>query len=201
MPHALIFPLGGSTIIDRASTIYTQLYTLWLPIRYVVCMTGKYHRNIYKAPTRSHKKIIIYIYGLGGEGGSKCQKGYYYRHLHPKAYHLQDRTVITYSRVRINWVRLPILLVVSSTGKINMYLFTFAPDNLISLDGFGSPVPRRPAHFSHTRDESSIINLVLTHGIPATFRGGVIVHYLCPDIGSVPIRVDQVTQLRTDGVQ
>ena len=44
-------------------------------------------------------------------------------------------------RVRINRVRLPILLV-----------FPFAPENLVSRDGFGSPVPRQPAHF-HTQGE------------------------------------------------
>ena len=32
-------------------------------------------------------------------------------------------------------------------------LSTFAPDDLVSRDGFGSPVPRQPAHF-HTQAES-----------------------------------------------
>ena len=39
--------------------------------------------------------------------------------------------------------RLPILLVVSCTGK--MFFFcqrSFVPENLVSRDGFGSPVPR-----------------------------------------------------------
>ena len=31
---------------------------------------------------------------------------------------------------------------VSSTGKMNVSLFAFAPENLVSRDGFGSPVPR-----------------------------------------------------------
>ena len=45
----------------------------------------------------------------------------------------------------------------------------FAPDNLVSRDGFGHPVPRQPASsFSALR-----LNLVLTHGIPPDFRGGV----------------------------
>ena len=46
------------------------------------------------------------------------------------------------SRVCINRVRLPILL-----------LSPFALENLVSRDGFGSPVPRQPAHL-HTQAES-----------------------------------------------
>ena len=57
------------------------------------------------------------------------------------------------SRVWINRVRLPILLVVSSTGKMDVSLSPFVPENLVSRDGFGSPVPRQPAHF-HTQAES-----------------------------------------------
>ena len=61
--------------------------------------------------------------------------------------------VITYSRVWINRVRLPILLVVSGTGKINIALFPYVPENLVSRDGFSRPVPRQPAHL-HTQTES-----------------------------------------------
>ena len=57
------------------------------------------------------------------------------------------------ARVWINRVRLPILLVVSWTGKINISLSPFATENLVSRDGFGSPVPRQPAHL-HTLAES-----------------------------------------------
>ena len=57
------------------------------------------------------------------------------------------------ARVWINRVRLPILHVVSLTGKMNISLSAFAPENLISRDGFGSPVPREPAHL-HTQAES-----------------------------------------------
>ena len=54
--------------------------------------------------------------------------------------------IITYiARVRINRVTLPILLVVSWSGKINYSLSPFASENLVSRDGFGSPVPRQPA--------------------------------------------------------
>ena len=58
------------------------------------------------------------------------------------------------ARVWINRVRLPILLVVSRIGKNNISLSPFAPDNLVSRDGFGSrPVQRQPAHL-HTQAES-----------------------------------------------
>ena len=48
----------------------------------------------------------------------------------------------------------PMLLVVSSTRKMNISLSAFTPENLVSRDGFGSPVPRQPAHL-HTQAESS----------------------------------------------
>ena len=38
-------------------------------------------------------------------------------------------------------------------GKINISLSAFVPENLVSRDGFGSPVPRQPAHL-HTQAES-----------------------------------------------
>ena len=52
----------------------------------------------------------------------------------------------------INRVRLPVLHVVSCTGKMNISLSAFVPENLVSRDGFGSPVPRQPAHL-HTQAE------------------------------------------------
>ena len=58
--------------------------------------------------------------------------------------------VITYSRVWINRVWLPILLVVSSTGKTIVSLFPFAHENLASGDGFGRPVPRQSGHSLHS---------------------------------------------------
>ena len=33
--------------------------------------------------------------------------------------------------------------------KISISLFPFAPENLVSRDGFGRPVPRQPAHSPH----------------------------------------------------
>ena len=53
-------------------------------------------------------------------------------------------TVITYSIVWINRVRLPILLVISWTGKINVSLSPFAPEKLVSRDRLGRPAPRQP---------------------------------------------------------
>ena len=62
-------------------------------------------------------------------------------------------TVTHIARAWINRVRLPILHVVSGTGKMDISLSAFAPENLVSRDGFGSPVPRQPAHL-HTQAES-----------------------------------------------
>ena len=64
-----------------------------------------------------------------------------------------NRTVMTYSRVWINRVRFPILLVVSWTGKMNIPLSPYVPENFVSRDGFGSSAPRPPAHL-HTQAES-----------------------------------------------
>ena len=55
-------------------------------------------------------------------------------------------TVITYIIVWINRVRLPILLAVSWTGKMNIFRSPFAPKHLVSRDGSDRPVPRQPAH-------------------------------------------------------
>ena len=71
-------------------------------------------------------------------------------------------------RVRINRVRLPILLVVSWAGKMNISVFQFAPENLVSRDG--SAVPSRVSLLISILR----LNLVLTYyGIPPEFRGGV----------------------------
>ena len=42
---------------------------------------------------------------------------------------------------------------VTSSGKKSISPSAFAPENLVSRDGFGSPVPRQPAHL-HTQAES-----------------------------------------------
>ena len=38
-------------------------------------------------------------------------------------------------------------------GNIDIFMSAFAPENLVSRDGFGSPIPRQPAHL-HTQAES-----------------------------------------------
>ena len=57
-------------------------------------------------------------------------------------------------------------------GQLNremiISLSTFAPENLASRDGFGSPVPR-----SLLISTILTLNLVLTYGIPSEFRDGV----------------------------
>ena len=57
---------------------------------------------------------------------------------------------IIYSRVWINRVGLPILLVVSWTEKMNISLSPYVSENLISRDGFSRPVQRHPAHSPHS---------------------------------------------------
>ena len=98
------------------------------------------------------------------------------------------------ARVWINRVRLPILQVVSRTGKITVFLFAFAPENLVSRDGFGSPVPRQPAHL-HTQAESGAYSRDSSR-VPR--RRPFI--YLDRHTPSGQSRVYRVTQLRTDGV-
>ena len=51
--------------------------------------------------------------------------------------------------------------------KINISLSAFAPENLVSRDGFRSPVTRQFAHLPTQAD------MVLTYGTPPEFRGGV----------------------------
>ena len=66
---------------------------------------------------------------------------------------------------------------------MNISLSAFVPKNSVSRDGFGSPIPRQPAHL-HTP-----LNLVLTYGVSPEFRGG-----------AGQSLVYRVTQLRADGV-
>ena len=98
------------------------------------------------------------------------------------------------ARVRINRVRLPILHVVSWTGKTIISLSSFAPENLVSRDGFGSPVPRQPAHL-HTQAESGAY-LRDSSRVPR-WRPFI---YLNRHTPSGQSRVYRVAQLRTDGI-
>ena len=102
--------------------------------------------------------------------------------------------VITYSRVWINRVRLPILLVVSRTGIMNISLSPCAPENLVSRDGFGSPVPRQPTHL-HTQAE---YGAYLRDSSRVPRRRPFI--YSNRHTPSGQSRVYRVTPLRTDGV-
>ena len=51
---------------------------------------------------------------------------------------------------------------------MNISLSTFAPENLVSRDGFGQSRPASACSFSILR-----LNLVRTSGIPPDFRGDV----------------------------
>ena len=104
-------------------------------------------------------------------------------------------TVITYSRVWINRVRLPILLVVSCTGKNNIPLSPCVPENLVSRDGFSRPVPRQPAHL-HTQAESGAY-LRDSSRVP---RPRPFIYFKSRYTPSGQSRAYRVTQLRTDGV-
>ena len=75
------------------------------------------------------------------------------------------------ARVWIN--RVPILRVASWTGKMDISLSAFAPEHLVSRDGYGSSVPRQPAH-PHTQAESgkrgrprSLFSLLLNKSLNA----------------------------------
>ena len=103
--------------------------------------------------------------------------------------------VITYSRAWINQVRLPILLVVSWTGKMNIPLSPFAPENLVSRDGYSRLVPRQPAHSPY----SSWIWCLLTGFLPISAAASI--YCFNRHTPSGLSRVHQVTQLRTDGVR
>ena len=84
---------------------------------------------------------------------------------------------------------------------MNISLSAFAPKNLVLRDGFGSPVPRQPAHL-HTQAEygAYLWDSSLPYGIPLEFRGGVHLFILNRHTPSGQSRVYRVTQLRIDGV-
>ena len=86
--------------------------------------------------------------------------------------------VVTYNRVWINRVRSTSILL---TGKMKIFLSPFAPENLISRDGVRPSRPASARSFSILR-----LNLVLTHGIPPDFRGGIHLFKPSYEIESVP---------------
>ena len=78
------------------------------------------------------------------------------------------------SRVWINRVKLPILLAVSCTGKLNISLSPFAPENLVSRDGFSRLVPSRASLLIfHTPRALSLRNLVSGFECGRVFQAGV----------------------------
>ena len=120
-------------------------------------------------------------------------------------------TVTHTARIWINRVRLPILLVVSWTGKTNISLSAFAPENLVSRDGIGSPVPRQPAHLhiqaesgAYLRDPSRVprgrplyILTALRHRVSPEFIGSrnrvpIVVHYR-ESTGTGPVNLKVVS--------
>ena len=79
-------------------------------------------------------------------------------------------------------------------NRENEYFPPFVPENLVSRDGFGSPVPRQPAHL-HTQAESGAY---LRN--PSQFPRRR--PFICLN-GQTPLgqsRVNRVTRLRADGV-
>ena len=89
---------------------------------------------------------------------------------------------LTHSKVWINRVRLPILLVVRLTGKMNNSLSPFAPDNLALRGGFGRPCPASACSFSIRR-----LNLVPTRGLlPISAAASIYLLKQPYAIGSVP---------------
>ena len=71
--------------------------------------------------------------------------------------HIHVCLVTHIARVWINRVRLPILHARGQLNRENEYFpvrVVFVPENLVSRDGFGSPVPRQPAHL-HTHQAES----------------------------------------------
>ena len=98
------------------------------------------------------------------------------------------------ARVRINRVKLPIFFVVSRIGKrMKISLSPFAPENLVSQDGFGGPVPRQPAYL-HTQAGSGAYLRDFSR-FPRR-RPLIYLNRHAPSGQSVY----RVTQLRTDGV-
>ena len=86
---------------------------------------------------------------------------------------------------------------------MNISLSAFVPENLVSRDGFGSPVPRQPVHL-HAQQP---VHLHAQAGSGAYLRDSSRVPRRRPFIRlsrhtpSGQSRVYRVTQLRTDGVE
>ena len=74
------------------------------------------------------------------------------------------------------------------------FVSAFAPENLVSRDGFGNPVPRQPAHLRTLAESGAYLR------DPPEFRDDVHLFILNCHTPSGQSRVYRVTRLRTDGV-
>ena len=90
---------------------------------------------------------------------------------------------------------LPILLMVSYTGKTIFSLSPFAAKNLVSQDGFGSPVPRQPARLHPQIDTGAYMRDYSRDPRRPPLP------YIHRHTSSGQYQVDRVTQLHTDGVR
>ena len=105
---------------------------------------------VLRSPSRKNRVLSWLQY----PAAQNCGTIHCVNHLPGVQKHLLCVCIVTHiARVWINRVGLPILLVVSLTGGTNISLFALAPENLVSRDGLGNPVPRQPAHL-HTQAES-----------------------------------------------
>ena len=91
--------------------------------------------------------------------------------------------VVTYSRVWINRVRLPILLVVSWTGKMNISLSAFAPEN----SGLARRVRQSRLASACSSPHSGWIWCLLSGFLPGSAAASMFIYFKPPyAIGSVP---------------
>ena len=145
--------LSGGMHICVYGCMVTHIARVWinrvrLPILHVVGWTGKMNISLSAFAPEN----------LVSRDGFDSPAPRQSAHLHTQAESLLTgflpistaASIYLLSRVWINRVMLPILLVVSWTGKRNISLSPFAPETLTSRDGFGSPVPRQPTHL-HTQ--------------------------------------------------
>ena len=65
---------------------------------------------------------------------------------------------------------------------MNISLSVFAPENFVSRDGFGSPVPRQPAHFHTQAVLAAVVNLFVLNLV--CFVGRAAVTFPSPPINS-----------------
>ena len=154
-----------------------------------LCHAFRYgrHNKIHNfVKNRTHESALVKLRGHPLLTPPELIKTHMYLRMYVWSLHI--------ARTRINRVRFPILLVASWTGKMNISLSPFAPENLVSRDGFGSPVPRQSTHL-HTQAESGFYSRG-SFGFPRRLPFIHLNHHT----PSGQSRVFLVTQLRTHGV-